>query len=739
MPKNTARRTLATGQHSPFFGGESPLANGVYYLRFGDNVLFGYYSYLSDPHMIFHFDLGYEYVFDSSDANGVYMYDFTTGHFWYTGASTYPYVYDFTLNAWIYYYADDKTTDHYTSNPRYFYNFGTSQIISMPVPDNGKGYGGGGSDLPVPSWWNGDCDAGNYPGSYKLGGVVRGVYACGPRPLYTSGKTDVKEYFFLNAHYVLEWECVEFSMRFMWEAYGIEPWGADGWEVVKSYTGTKLNKVDNNGMGPLPIAGDVLSYGNGTNAGHTSVVSATSIDSSGNGTLTVVEQNFSAGGTSTLNVINGKVSGPPTNDPVRGWLHQPGTTSTNPDPTPTVSSISPTTMSANGHEQALTIFGSSFVAGDVVQFKWGQGTGANVWNTSNATPQILTSGQISVGMNPGTVADTIYVRVCTSGAASSCSSGAQYVSVTATQIVAPSVSSISPTTMTANGQQQSLTIYGSSFAVGNIVQFKWGQGAGANVWNNSNASPQIVNSGQIGVSMDPGTVTDTIYVRVCSSNGSSACSDGNAYVSVTGAQAVAPSVSSVSPTSMTANGQQQTLTVYGSSFAAGNVVQFKWGQGAGANTWTDSNSTPTVYNSGQIGVGMNPGTVTDTIYVRVCASSGSSSCSSGTQYVSVTAAVVSPSVSSISPTTMTANGQQQSLTIYGSSFAAGNVVQFKWGQGSGANVWTNSNATPTVYNSGQIGVGMNPGSVSDTIYVRVCVSNGSSSCSSGTQYVSVTH
>jgi hypothetical protein len=200
-----------------------------------------------------------------------------------------------------------------------------------------------------------------------------------------------------------------------------------------------------------------------------------------------------------------------------------------------------------------------------------------------------------------------------------------------------------------------------------------------------------------------------------------------------------PSVSSISPTSMTANGQQQTLTIYGSSFAAGNVVQFKWGAGSGANVWTNSNSSPTVYNSGQIGVAMNPGTVTDTIYVRVCASNGSSTCSAGTQYVSVTAAATGPSVSSISPTSMSANGQSQTLTIYGSSFAAGNVVQFKWGVGGGANVWTNSNSTPQIYNSGQIGVGMNPGSVSDTIYVRVCASSGSSTCSSGTQYVSVIH
>jgi murein DD-endopeptidase MepM/ murein hydrolase activator NlpD len=97
-----------------------------------------------------------------------------------------------------------------------------------------------------------------------------------------------------------------------------------------------------------------------------------------------------------------------------------------------------------------------------------------------------------------------------------------------------------------------------------------------------------------------------------------------------------------------------------------------------------------------------------------------------------------PSVSSVSPTSMTANGSSQSVVISGNNFSSGNVVQFKWGQGSGAKVWTNSVSTPTVNSSSQIAASMNPGTVTDAIYVRVCSSNGSSNCSDGTQYVSVT-
>ncbi len=44
---------------SSFFTGQTALANGVYYLQFASGNPFGYYSFLSDPHYIFHQDLGF--------------------------------------------------------------------------------------------------------------------------------------------------------------------------------------------------------------------------------------------------------------------------------------------------------------------------------------------------------------------------------------------------------------------------------------------------------------------------------------------------------------------------------------------------------------------------------------------------------------------------------------------------------------------------------------------------------
>ena len=125
--------TLSTGHH-PFFNGEAALGSDNYYLALPDGTAFGYYAYLTDPHYIYHYDLGYEYVFDATDAqSGVYFYDFASDSFFYTSpVFPFPYLYDFSLNAVLYYYPDTspQAPHTYSSDPRYFFNFATGQIIT---------------------------------------------------------------------------------------------------------------------------------------------------------------------------------------------------------------------------------------------------------------------------------------------------------------------------------------------------------------------------------------------------------------------------------------------------------------------------------------------------------------------------------------------------------------------------------------------------------------------------------
>ena len=127
------RNFTLEGVPSALLAGDAPLSNGVYYLAFPNGNDFGYYSYLSDFHYLYHFDLGYEYVFDANDGNsGAYLYDFKSKDFFYTSPDfPFPYLYDFSLNTVLYYYPDPNNAGHYDTNGvRYFYNFSTGQIIT---------------------------------------------------------------------------------------------------------------------------------------------------------------------------------------------------------------------------------------------------------------------------------------------------------------------------------------------------------------------------------------------------------------------------------------------------------------------------------------------------------------------------------------------------------------------------------------------------------------------------------
>ncbi len=116
-----------------FLVGDTSLDNGVYYLSFPNGNPFGYYSYLSDFHYLYHFDLGREYVIDAADGHaGVYLYDSQSQHFFYTTLGfSFPYLYDFSLNSVLYYYPDPSNSGRYNTNGvRYFYSFATGQITT---------------------------------------------------------------------------------------------------------------------------------------------------------------------------------------------------------------------------------------------------------------------------------------------------------------------------------------------------------------------------------------------------------------------------------------------------------------------------------------------------------------------------------------------------------------------------------------------------------------------------------
>lgn len=170
----------------------------------------------------------------------------------------------------------------------------------------------------------------------------------------------------------------------------------------------------------------------------------------------------------------------------------------------------------------------------------------------------------------------------------------------------------------------------------------------------------------------------------------------------------APTVSSVSPTAMTADGVSHTLTINGGNFQAGNQVQFYWAVGSGSGVWNNSGSTPSITSASQMTIAMNPGTVNDTIYARVCRSSmqtTASDCSSGTHSVTVTSTALPDLTGSAVVASSVSQGQtvQLPVTVYrsGGSLSGGTYVlaRLYWSMdstwdGSDVQLWESNGSTP---------------------------------------------
>ncbi len=126
-----SQKLLEIAEPPEFFLGEVSLTGGAYYLKFPNGNVFGYYNFPAFP-ILYHYDMGFESFVDAMNgSSGAYLYDFTSGHWWYTSPSLFPYLYDFTLNDWLYYFPNTKSPGHYTTDPRYFSNLTSGKIITM--------------------------------------------------------------------------------------------------------------------------------------------------------------------------------------------------------------------------------------------------------------------------------------------------------------------------------------------------------------------------------------------------------------------------------------------------------------------------------------------------------------------------------------------------------------------------------------------------------------------------------
>ena len=175
--------------------------------------------------------------------------------------------------------------------------------------------------------------------------------------------------------------------------------------------------------------------------------------------------------------------------------------------------------------------------------------------------------------------------------------------------------------------------------------------------------------------------------------------------------ALLPSISSVSPSSIPGDANDHAVKILGSNFQSGDTLTFADPQG---NIYQSVTSKLNFVAAGEIDYSLNDGSDPGTWTVKVNSPDGS--VHSGSASFIVTAPVLTPSISSVSPNSIPADANDHAVKILGSNFQSGDTLTFTDPQG---NIYQSVTSKLNFVAAGEIDYNLNDGSDPGTWIVKV--------------------
>jgi len=226
---------------------------------------------------------------------------------------------------------------------------------------------------------------------------------------------------------------------------------------------------------------------------------------------------------------------------------------TTPNPTPMISSLSPPFVTANAAPFTLQVDGANFVPGATVYF------GGQPRSTTFVSPTQLNASILASDLdNDGSAVVFVFNPLPGGGASTSVEFSLSALS--------PIISSISPSSIVADGNDFNLFVIGSNFVTSSVVNFN----GAALVTGYS--SPTVL-SATVPAADIATQGTASISVTTPSNGVPGGGTSGSVTLTILPLE-TQPVVSSISPTSATGGGPAFTLTVNGSGFVQGSQVSF---------------------------------------------------------------------------------------------------------------------------------------------------------------------
>jgi hypothetical protein len=308
------------------------------------------------------------------------------------------------------------------------------------------------------------------------------------------------------------------------------------------------------------------------------------------------------------------------------------------NPLPKITSLSPTSVLVGSGGFTLTINGSGFNSSTTVHF------GAD----TSLIPTVVSASQMTIDVPAG---DLLTARSLVVTVTNPLPVGG---SATATFTVAnpqPSVANLSPVSVMAGSGAFTLTINGSGFLTSTTVHF------GADIA----LKPTFVNSGQLTLNVPAADVLNAANLTVTLTNPVPGGGSTTASFPVTNP---APSIASVSPTSVLAGSVAFVMTINGTGF--------------------NSQSRVTLANSASlVPTAVTPTKITVTIPATAVALAQTTNVTvtnpapgGGSDSTPFTINNPSPTITSLTPATALAGGPAFTLVILGTGFNSSTTVSF---------------------------------------------------------------
>ena len=307
------------------------------------------------------------------------------------------------------------------------------------------------------------------------------------------------------------------------------------------------------------------------------------------------------------------------------------------NPTPSITTISPTIGTRGGSGLTLTVTGSNFIDGAVVKF------GSTSLSTTFASSTSLTADVAAAQL---VTAGTFSITVANPAPAAADSNA---VNFTVNPIA--TLTNISPTSAIQGGSAFTLTVTGTDFVNGAVVKF--GSTSLTTTFGNSTSLTADVTTTELAT---VGTFPITVV------NPGVAASNSVDF----GVTNPPPTTTNLSPSSATTGDLAFTLTVNGTNFVSGATINFAGTSHPSTNFINSTQLTTQIAASEIASGGLKSVTVTNP------APGGGTS----TPALTFTVNNPVPVTSNISPTSATAGDAPFTLTVNGSNFVSGATINF---------------------------------------------------------------